>query len=102
MMNQRNGKKKYLVYQLGQCEMGSGGRSNYYYYAVAEGDTEEEIMKSWAENVKLLYGVELNPKKRDDGKWEDYYLVVFNELLSSVSGGATKLCITRTDDNGFN
>ena len=36
-------RKSYLVYLVTECEMGSEGWSGWSYYAIAHGDTDEEI-----------------------------------------------------------
>ena len=79
---------KYLVYQAGTCEMGSEGFSSYYYFCVAQGNTEEEIIMNWAENVEKLYGVKINPKKWHNGKWYDYYPILMEKLPESMYGRA--------------
>lgn len=54
MLNNFNKKQKYLVYQVGSCEMGLKGASSRYFFCVAEGDTKEEVIQNWVENVELL------------------------------------------------
>jgi len=92
--NKRWFSKKYLVYEIGTPEMGSEGGASYYYYAVCEGSTEEEIMKDYSIQVKNIYNVNINPVKNED-YWSDYYKIVYNELPNSIMGSATKLEISR-------
>lgn len=43
------------------------------YYAVAEGNTDEEIYNNWLENVKKIYDVDLSKDLRcDNGYWSCY------------------------------
>lgn len=85
--------KTYLVYQLGTVESGTGGRSSYYFYAIAFGNTEEDVVKSWAENVEKIYGVKLVPKF-ENGVWNSYHRIVWNELPVSLYGNTPMLNIT--------
>ena len=64
-------KKTYLVYQVGSCEMESNGWSSRYFPCVAQGNTKEEVINNWVENVKTLYGVIMEPKY--DAKSDSYY-----------------------------
>lgn len=81
-------KKKWLCYLLSDCEQGSEGWSGWMYYAVAFGNTEEEIAKSWAENVKATYGVDLTSDlKYDNGHWFcSWFRINMHELKTSVYG----------------
>lgn len=85
---------KYLVYQTGACEMGSEGSASYYGYAICEGSTEEEIMECYKKQRNLLYGIDINPEKYD-GKWYDYYEIVYNILPMTSVGDAKKLIILK-------
>lgn len=89
-MNDRWFKKKYLVYELGQCEQGSEGLSSYFGYAICLGNTIEEVMADYKRQVKELYNVDANPKQDDYG-WYNYYRLAYNELPDTVFGGAKKL-----------
>lgn len=84
--------KKYLVYELGQPEMGTEGGANYYGYAICVGNTIEEVMEDYKNQVKELYGVESNPKQDEYG-WYNYYRLEYNELPDYMYGGAKKLNI---------
>ena len=89
-------RKSYLVYLVTECEMGSEGWSGWSYYAIAHGDTDEEIYNDWIEQCKILYGVDLsNDLKCVNGKWYCYYELAKNELPSSVYGDSQPLCIEK-------
>jgi len=98
MINPFTNKRLWLVYQLGATEMCHSGFSSYWYYSVAEGDSEDEAVINWAENVKVLYKVELKPKKNEYGDWEACYPIVANELPYDVFGTPHRLdIIDRTE-----
>ena len=88
-------KKKWLCYLLSDCEQGSEGWSGWMYYAVAFGNTEEEIAKSWAENVKATYGVDLTSDlKYDNGHWFcSWFRINMHELKTSVYGKSEPIII---------
>ena len=74
--------------------MGSEGWSGWGYYAIAHGDTDEEIYNDWIEQCKILYGVDLSKDLRCmNGNWYCYYELAKNELPSSVYGDSKPLCI---------
>ena len=80
-------RKSYLVYLINTCEMGSEGWSGWSYYAVAHGETDEEIYNDWVEQCKTIYGVDLSEDlKYHNGKWFCYYELAKNELPISVYG----------------
>lgn len=75
-------KKKYLVYQVGSCEMGSEGSSARYFFCVAEGNTKEEVIENWCDNVEKLYGTRPNPKYNEKMCcYYDYYPIYMNRLI---------------------
>lgn len=80
-------KKTYLVYQVGSCEQGSDGWSSRYFPCVAQGNTKEEVINNWVENVKTLYGVSISPKynAKSDSYYDDYGIYM-NELILDVYG----------------
>lgn len=87
-------RKTYLVYLLNDCEMGSDGFSGWSYYAVAHGDTDEEIYNDWIEQCKTIYGVDLSKDlKSYNGKWFCRYELSKNELPKSVYGKSQPLYI---------
>lgn len=87
MLENGTEKKTYLVYQVGSCEMGSEGWSNRYFPCVAQGNTKEEVIKNWVENVKTLYGHEPKPTyNKATDTYRDYYPIYMNELVQSVYG----------------
>lgn len=90
-------KKSWLVYLILPCEMGTEGWSSWTYYSVAFGNTDEEIYKSWVENVKKLYDVDLsNDLKCKNNKWYcHYYELCKNELPRSVYGDAQSIFIEK-------
>lgn len=65
-------KDLYLVYYVGQCEMGSDGYSSMINVCVASGNTEDEVVENYKENVKRLYGYDIHPTKTDSGQFVDY------------------------------
>lgn len=79
-------KKMYLVYQVGACEIGSEGQSSMHHVCVATGNTEDEVIENYIENVKRLYGYKLNPIKNEYGIWQDYYIIQMTEIKQSVYG----------------
>lgn len=81
-------KKEWLCYLLSSCEQGSEGWSGWMYYAVAFGNTEEEVARSWAENVKATYGVDFTGRlKCHNGYWFcDWFRINMCELKTSVYG----------------
>ena len=86
MLNNFSKKPKYLVYQVGSCEMGSEGASSRYFFCVAEGDTKEEVIQNWVENVELLYGHKPNPKYNEESdSYYDYYPIYMNKLVDRYS-----------------
>lgn len=91
-MNERWFKKKYLVYELGQCEQGSEGLSAYYGYAICTGDTIEEVMEDYKKQVNELYGQNIHPKNTPNG-WTNYYRLAYNELPDVIYGHTKKLNI---------
>lgn len=93
-----NNKKTWLVYITIQPGMGSEGWSSWAYHCVAFGDTDEEIYRNWAENVKKIYNVDLsNDLIYSNGQWRCYYYDIHkNELLTSVYGRAKELGIVAT------
>ena len=98
MINPFTNKRLWLVYQLGSSEQSGSGWNRYWYYCIAEGDTEDEAILNWAENVKTLYNVELKPKKNEYGDWESFYPIVANELPYDVFGTPHRLdIIDRTE-----
>lgn len=79
-------KNKYLVYQIGTPEMGTEGSSSRSFFCVAEGDTKEEVIENWVENVEKLYGIRLNPKYNErDGRYWDYNPIYMNQLIKTQS-----------------
>lgn len=77
-------KNKYLVYQVGSCEMGSEGASSRYYFCVAEGNNKDDIIENWCDNVEKLYGVRPNPKYDDKtDRYYDYYPIYMNRLINN-------------------
>ena len=90
----QNNKKTWLVYLISPCEMGSEGWSGWMYYAVAEGNTDEEIYNSWLENVKKIYNVDLSKDLNcHDGYRSCYYPLARNELPTSVYGKSYPLFV---------
>ena len=90
-------KKSYLVYLVTSCEMGSEGWSGWSYYAVAHGDTDEEIYNEWIEQCKIIYRVDLTGDLRCvDGKWYCRYELIKNELPNSVYGDAQPIYIEKS------
>jgi len=90
-----NYKEKYLVYILGTPEMGTEGWTQYFYYALTQGNTIEEVMADYKKNVKLLYDVDVNPKLHTNGKWYSYYEITYNKLPHDVKGTCNQLNINR-------
>jgi hypothetical protein len=89
MLDVHTNKKTYLVYQVGSCEMGSEGWSNRYYPCIAQGNTKQEVIDNWVENVKIIYGHILNPVYHEStATYVDYYPIYMNELVLSVYGDA--------------
>lgn len=89
-------RKVYLVYLVNPCEMGFEGWSGWQYYAVAHGDTDEEIYNDWIEQVKIIYGADLSEDlKCVNGKWRCYYELAKNELPTSVYGHSQQLIIEK-------
>ena len=90
-------KKTYLVYQVGSCEQGSDGWSSRYFPCVAQGNTPEEIVHNWIDNVKLLYGVDLSNELHinEDTKYISIHCYKFcmNELKESIYGDSQELNI---------
>lgn len=87
-------RKTYLVYLVSSCEMGSEGWSGWDYYAIAHGDTDEEIYNDWVEQCKNIYGVDLSEDlKCTNGKWSCYYELVKAELPRTVYGVSEPLLI---------
>lgn len=86
MLSNISRKKTWLVYQVGACEMGSEGSSSMHHLCIAQGDTKEEIIKNYVENVKLLYGYELDPTINKVGDYYDYYKIDMTEIKTSVYG----------------
>ena len=97
MINEFSKVKKYLCYVLTACEMESGGFSGWSYYCVAQGNTPEEIVHNWIDNVKLLYGVDLSNELRinEDTKYISIqcYKFCMNELEESIYGDSQELNI---------
>lgn len=97
--------KTYLVYLLSACEMETEGVSGWEYYAVAHGNSDEEIYNDWIEQCKILYGVDLsNDLKHNTGVdadgneydyWSCYYRLAKNELPSFVYGDSQPLNIEK-------
>lgn len=87
--------KKWLVYLLFPCEMGSEGWSGWMYYSVAFGNTDEEIYNNWVENVKKIYNVDLSEDlKYSNGYWHcHYYPLCKNELPTSIYGDSQPLFV---------
>lgn len=82
MLSNINRKPMYLVYQVGSTEMGSEGGSSRYFFCVAEGNTKEEVIQNWVENVELLYGHRPNPKYDEKSdSYYDYYPIYMNKLV---------------------
>lgn len=86
MLSNISGKKTWLVYQVGACEMGSEGSSSMHHLCIAQGDTKEEVIKNYVENVKFLYGYELSPMINKVGDYYDYYKIDMTEIKTSVYG----------------
>ena len=87
-------KKTWLVYLIYPCETGSEGWSGWMHYAVAEGNTDEEIYNNWLENVKKIYNVDLSKDLNCcDGYWSCYYPLAKNELPTSVYGNSYPLFV---------
>lgn len=87
-------KKTWLVYLVSSCEQGSEGFSGWQYQSVAFGNTDEEIYKSWIENVNKIYDVDLSKDLRcTNGYWSCYYPLHKNELKTSVYGHSEPLFI---------
>lgn len=90
-------RKVYLVYLVTTCETGSEGWSGWDYYAVAHGDTDEEIYNDWIDQVKVIYGVDLSKDLQcRNGKWYCYYELVKNELPTSIYGHSLPLFIEKS------
>ena len=85
--------KKWLVYQVGTFEMGSEGWSSMHHVCVAEGNTPKEVIENYVENVRLLYGYELNPKLVGENIWWDYYRIAMTEIKTSVFGNVESYCV---------
>lgn len=84
MLSNFSKKQKYLVYQVGSTEMGSEGASSRYFFCVAEGNTKEEVIQNWVENVELLYGHKPEPKYNEKSdSYYDYYPIYMNRLVDS-------------------
>ena len=77
--------------------MESGGFSGWSYYCVAQGNTPEEIVHNWIDNVKLLYGVDLSNELRinEDTKHISIqcYKFCMNELEENIYGDSQELNI---------
>ena len=87
-------KKTWLVYLISSCEQGSEGWSGWQYYAVALGNTDEEIYNNWVKNVKEIYGIDLSEDlKCTDEYWSCYYPLCKNELPTEVDGDSQPLFI---------
>lgn len=90
-------KNQYLCYLIVPCETGSEGWSGWMYYCVAEGDTPEQIVRNWIENVNLIYGIDLSKDLYIDNKTGHisvhYYPFYMNELKTSVYGHSEKISI---------
>lgn len=82
---------RYLCYLLCNCEQGSEGWAAWAYYCVAEGNTAEEVVENWLENVKLLYKKDLS---------EDMYIGTDN---TTIFFHGNKFCMNRlqTDVYGY-
>ena len=78
----------YLVYQLGEQEMGSEGWSDRYNFTIVEAETEDEAIRKW-HNEKC---VDTELCKKGD-KWFCYYQVVANKLPKNHYGRVEKLKI---------
>lgn len=108
LFQKRNKQKTWLVYLIDGCEMGSEGWSGWSYYAVAHGDTDEEIYNDWLEQVKIIYGVDLSKDLEhsvgtyQNGEsydyWSCYYPLAKNELPTSVYGNSKELTIDKKYD----
>lgn len=95
--------KRWLVYLIGSCEMGSEGWSGWLYHCIAHGDTDEEIYLDWIRNVKKIYGNDLSTELRCyDGRWSCYYPLAKVELPTTVYGQAGEIkleaCYNRHDE----
>lgn len=103
LLIKRHKEKKYLVYLLTPCEMGSEGWSGWMYYAVAHGNTDKDIYEDWIEQCKHIYGVDLSEDLRcinatDEygnatEQWMCYYPLCKVELQTSVYGDAQEIKI---------
>lgn len=91
MLHNLNSKPQYLVYQVGSCQQGSEGASSRYFACVAEGNTKAEIIRNWAENVELLYGIKPNPRHNvQSDTYTDYYPICMNRLIDSYEYAQAK------------
>lgn len=88
-----NYRETYLVYILGTPEMGAEGWTQYFYYALAQGNTIEEVMADYKNQVKLMYNVDVNPELHKNGKWYSYYEIAYNKLPYEVKGECNQLNI---------
>ena len=97
MINKFSKVKKYLCYILTSCEMGSEGWSGWMYYCVAQGNTPEEVVHNWIDNVKLLYGIDLSNDLHIDEHTKcisiHYYKFCMNELKGTIYGDSQELNI---------
>lgn len=97
MINEFDKTKKYLCYILITCEQGTEGWSGWSYYCIAQGNTPEEVVHNWLENVKLLYNVDLSNDlqiNKETGHISiHYYTFCMNELKESVYGNSQELSI---------
>ena len=94
LFQKRCNQKSYLVYLLRECEMESEGCSGWSYYAIAHGDTDEEIYNDWIEQCKTIYGVDLSADLEcRNGVWFCYYKLAKNELPKTVYGNSRPLFV---------
>ena len=92
-------KKTYLVYQVGTCEMGSEGWSSRYFPCVAQGNTKEEVVNNWVENVKTLYGQTINPKyDSKSDSYYDYYGIGLSLIHSPLQAFVYAIWLSCTDN----
>ncbi len=92
MLSNISQKKTYLVYQVGTCEMGTEGCSSIHFPCIAQGDTKEEVVENYIDNVEALYRYRLEPKyiEKSDS-YIDYYPIEMKELTLSVYGHIREL-----------
>lgn len=74
-MEKFSNKRKYLVYIVGSCEMGSEGHSSIMYPMVACGDNDEEILNDYRDNLIKTYGEDIlgDVTYGSDGTVYSYY-----------------------------